>query len=73
MRAVGHAVNVHEDIGYHRSPVPDCCRVGFSEEGFVHQWLEHFDQPTKDRVFKIADTEPWSRWLAAALAAEGAA
>jgi hypothetical protein len=53
--------------------VPRCCRWGISEEGFVHFWLEHADDDTKDRVTRLAEkNELWRRWWRAALAAEAA-
>lgn len=70
-------MSVREDLGYDvvpRGHVPNCCRHGFSEEGFVHQWLAHFDEATKDSALHVAErgTEPWKRWVKAALAAEAA-
>ena len=54
------------------NPIPACCKWGYSEEGFVHQWLSHFDERTKDAALKIAEdgSEPWARWVRAALRAE---
>ena len=70
-------MSTFEDIGYGAAPrgqVPSCCRWGYSEEGFVHQWLDHFDERTKDAALRLAEdgSEPWARWVKAALKAEAA-
>ena len=54
------------------NPIPACCKWGYSEEGFVHQWLAHFDEASKDRALSLAEdgSEPWARWVKAALRAE---
>ena len=54
------------------NPIPACCKWGYSEEGFVHQWLAHFDEGVKDSAIKLAEdgSEPWGRWVKAALRAE---
>ena len=70
-------MSTREDIGYvtRRPEVPPCCRHGFSEEGFVHQWLVHFNDAIKDAALRIAEdgADPWKRWVEAALKAEAAA
>ena len=77
-------MSVREDIGYvglpsddvmtptRSGPVPPCCTWGYSEEGFVHQWLAHFDDATKDSALALAEdgSAPWKRWVTAALTAE---
>ena len=54
------------------NPIPPCCKWGYSEEGFVHQWLKHFDDVTKDSALGLAEdgSAPWKRWAEAALKAE---
>ena len=68
-------MSVREDLGYDvvpRGHVPPCCRHGYSEEGFVHQWLAHFDEAAKDTALRVAEdgSAPWKRWVNAALKAE---
>ena len=73
----------YADLGYLRpsddppgptrsSPIPACCKWGYSQEGFVHQWISHFDEKTKDAALHLAEDgpEPWGRWVRAALKAE---
>ena len=40
----------------------------------AHQWLEHFDDATKDSALSLAEdgSEPWARWVKAALKEETA-
>lgn len=54
---------------------PPCCRWGFSEEGFVHFWINHADSRTKDAALHLAEdgADPWRRWVEAALRTEAAA